>query len=70
MVKQSNRLATNDTAIETMQKLIQKLQGEIKTLKTSQEGHSNKKTISLGYKKWSLWSNPYFWTHGVGRNDG
>ena len=47
----SNHMATKHVVIDTMQKLIQKFQGYIKTLTTSQAGQSTKKTGSPGYKK-------------------
>ena len=40
---QANNMTTKDAAMETMQKLIQKLQGETKTLKSKQAGQSTKK---------------------------
>ena len=63
-------MATKDAAIEIMKKLIQKLQGDIKTLKTRRLGQSTKKTDSSRYKKGSWRSNSYFWTHGFDSHDG
>ena len=60
---QANIVATKDVAMETMSKLIQKLQGGIKTLKSKQSGHSTKKTNPSGYKKGNWWSGKYCWTH-------
>ena len=66
----ANKMATKDSAMETMSKLIQQLQGEIKTLKSKQSGQSTNKPDTSGYNKGSWWGNPYFWTHGVGRHNG
>ena len=63
-------MAAKDAAIATMQKLIHPFQGEIKTLNTKQSSQFIKKPSTLGYKKVNWWSNPYCWTHGVGRHDG
>ena len=70
VAKQSNHMATKDDAMETMEKLIQQIHGEIKTLKTEQAGQSTKKPDSSSYKKGNGCSNKYCWTHGVGRHDG
>ena len=37
---QANNMTTNDAAMETMQNIIQQLQGELKTLNSKQEGQS------------------------------
>ena len=66
----ANNMATKDAAMETISKLIQQLQGEIKTLKLKQAGQSTKKPNSLSYEKGNWWSNKYCWTHGVGWHDG
>ena len=55
--KSNNHMATKDSATETMEKLIQQLQGEIRTLKTKQAGQITKKHDSLSYKKEKWWSN-------------
>ena len=62
-------MGTKDIAMETITKLIQQLQGEIKTLNTKQAGQSTKKPDSASYNKGNLWSNKHCWTHGLGRND-
>ena len=67
---QANNMETKDAAMETISKIIQQLQGGIKTLKSKQAGRSTKKTNSSSYNKGNWWSNKYFWTHGVGRHDG
>ena len=59
MGDQANDMATKDAAIETMQELIQKLQGDIKTLTTRKSDQSTKKTRSFGKKKGSWWTSPY-----------
>ena len=51
MAAQANKMVTKDSAMETMSKLIQQLQGEIKTLKSKQAGQSTKKPNSSSYKK-------------------
>ena len=69
VAEQSNHMGTKDIAMETITKLIQQLQGEIKTLNTKQAGQSTKKPDSASYNKGNLWSNKHCWTHGLGRND-
>ena len=60
---QAINMATKDPAMETMSNLIQQLQGEIKTLKSKQSGHSTKKTnssiYSSSYKKGYWWISKY-----------
>ena len=46
--KQTNDMATKYAAIETMQELIQELQGDIKTLTTRKSYQITKKTRFLG----------------------
>ena len=65
-----NNMATQDTEIAIIQKTTSQLQGYIKTLKSKLPGQATKKPDTYGYKKGNWWSNPYFWTHGVGQNDG
>ena len=66
----ANHMATNDAAIETMKKVVQKLQWDIKTPTTRKSGQSTKKTGSSVLKK-GIWRNsPYFWTHGLVGNQG
>ena len=57
--EKSNTMTTKDAAMEVMQNLIQKLQGEIKTLKSKQAGQSTKKSSPSGYKKGNWWSSKY-----------
>ena len=70
VAKQANHISTKYAAMDTMTKLVQQLQGEIKTLKTEQVGQSTKKPDSLSYKKENWRINKYCWTHGVVRRDG
>ena len=70
VAENSNNTATKDAAMATMQKTISQIQGEFKTLKRKISGQATKKPDTYGYKKGNWWSNPYFWTHGVGQNDG
>ena len=65
VANQANHMATKYSAVDTMQKLIQKLQGGIKTLTTRQAGQSTKNTGSSGYKKRIWWTSPCCWTHGA-----
>ena len=67
---QANNMATKDAAMDTMSKLIQQLQGKIKTLKSKQAGQSTKKTNPSNYKKGNWWSRKYCWTHGVSGHGG
>ena len=48
VAEKANHIATKDAAIETMKKVIQKLQWDIKTPKTRQSVQSTKKTGSSG----------------------
>ena len=57
--KEANHMANKDTNIETMTKLIQQIQGEIKTLKTKQAGKITKIPDSSSYKKENWWRNIY-----------
>ena len=70
VAEKANYMATKDASMDTLTKLIQQLQGEIKTPKTKQAGQSTNKSDSSNYKKETWISNKYCWTHGVGRNDG
>ena len=54
----------------TMQKTTIQIQGELKTLKGKISGQTTKIPYATMHKKGKWWSNPYFWTHGVGRHDG
>ena len=68
--EKSNTMTTKDAAMEVMQNRIQKLQGEIKTLKSIQAGQSTKKSSPSGYKKGNWWSIKYWWTHGIVGHEG
>ena len=57
-IEQANNMVTNDTTIKNMQKLIQKLKEDIRTLTTRQAGQSNKKTGYLGNKKGNWGTSP------------
>ena len=48
---QSNNMSTKDAAMETIQKIILQLQGELKTLKGKQAGQITKNANPPGYKK-------------------
>ena len=48
---QANNMTTKDAAMETMQNIIQQLQGELKTLKSNQAGQSTKNAKPSSYKK-------------------
>ena len=54
---QANNMETKDAAMETISKIIQQLQGGIKTLKSKQAGQNTKKTNSLSYNKGNWWSS-------------
>ena len=54
----------------TMQNTISYLQGEIKNLKSKLSGKSTKRTGTPPQKKGNWWSNPYWRTNVVGRNNG
>ena len=70
VAEKSNNMAIKDVAINTMQKLIQKLQEYIRTLKTRQAVLGNKKTGSSGYIKGSWGTSPYCWSHGASGHQG
>ena len=53
---QSNNMTTKDAAIEIMSKLMQQLQGEIKTLKSKQAIQTTSKTNPSSYNKVNWWS--------------
>ena len=55
---QANPMDTKDISVATMQKLINQLQGEIKTLKTKQSGQVTKKPETSEYTRGNWWSNP------------
>ena len=63
-------MTTKDASMETMSKLTQQIQGEIKTLKSKQAGQSTNKPNSSSYKKGNWWSKKYCCTHGVSGNEG
>ena len=65
VVVQAKNMTTKDAAMETMQKIIQQIQGDIKTLKSKQACHSTKKANPSSYKKGNWWSSKYCWNHGV-----
>ena len=52
----------------TMQKTTIQIQGELKTLKGKISGQTTKIPYATMHKKGKWWSNPYCWTHGVGRH--
>ena len=48
---QANNMTTKDTAMETMQKIILQLQGELKILKAKKSGQIMKNANLSSYKK-------------------
>ena len=67
---QANNMTTKDAAMETMQNIIQQLQGELKTLKSNQAGQSTKNANPSSYKKGNWQRSKYCWTHGIVGYDG
>ena len=55
MAAQANNLMNKDAAMDTTQKIILQLQGELKTLKTKQVGQSTKNDNLSSYKKGNWW---------------
>ena len=51
MAAQANNMTTKDTAMETMQKIILQLQGELKILKAKKSGQIMKNANLSSYKK-------------------
>ena len=70
VAEQAKNMTTNYSAMETMQKIIQQLQGERKTLKSKKSGQSTNNANPSSYKKVNWWRIKYYWTYGIVGHNG